>query len=98
MIPTDFLSLLVWLAGPGLAVITSFVLDRLESFEALSPNGKLLVAVSIAGACGVLAVFLQQTIGTNSELVQLLDPYVKVLIPLASIIAQQLAHGAKLRA
>lgn len=90
----DILSVLAWLAGPGLAVISAFILERLDPVQELSPTGKAIVAVSVAGLIGVLAVALQQAIGSDSELIARLQPYVNIIVPLVSLLAQQLAHGA----
>lgn len=90
----DFASLLIWLAGPGLAVISAFILERLQPFDELSSNGKVVVSITVAGILGLLAVAAQQIILPNAELVAQLNPYVAMLVPLFSLLAQQLAHGA----
>jgi hypothetical protein len=90
---TDILAVLAWVAGPGLAAISAFVLERLRAFDELSSNGKLVLAITIAGICGVGAVALSNTLAGNSALLAQLQPYMNVLIPLISLAVQQLKHG-----
>jgi len=93
----DFVSLLIWLSGPGVAAISAFVLERLAPFEALSSSGKVVVSITVAGVIGIAAVAAQQYIVPNTELVTRLNPYVAMLVPLFSLLAQQLAHGVQVK-
>jgi hypothetical protein len=93
---TDILAVLAWVAGPGLAAISAFILERLRPFDELSSSGKLVVAITIAGICGVAAVALSNALAGNSELLAQLQPYANVIVPLLSLAAQQLTHGNEL--
>lgn len=90
----DFVSLLIWLTGPGVAAISAFVLERLAPFEALSSSGKVVVSITVAAVIGLLAVAAQQYIVPDTELVAKLNPYTSMIVLAFSLLAQQLAHGA----
>lgn len=90
---TDILAALAWLAGPGLAVVSAFILEQLRPFDELSPNGKLVVAVTVAGILGVSATALANTLAADSALLIQLQPYANVIVPAVALLAQQLAHG-----
>lgn len=91
----DLVSLLIWLSGPGMAIVSAFILERLAAFDGLSSNGKTIVATTVALLLGLAAVAAQQVIVPNSELVAQLNPYVAVVVAMVSLLAQQLAHGAQ---
>jgi hypothetical protein len=94
---TDILAVLAWLAGPGVAAISAWLLGQLAQFEELSGNGKLIVAVTVAGICGVLATAASQALTNDAGLVSQLQPYANVIVPALSLLAQQLAHGQTLK-
>jgi hypothetical protein len=91
----DLQTVLIWMAGPGIAAISAFVLERLAPVQSLSSSGKAIVAVTVALLAGMLAVAAQQIIIPNAELVQVLNPYVAVIVPAVSLLVQQLTHGVQ---
>lgn len=93
---TDILAVLMWLAGPGLAAVSAFILERLQPFDELSSNGKLIVAVTVAGLIGVIATAIAGALSADSELLAAVQPYANVIVPALSLLAQQLTHGNEL--
>lgn len=94
---TDILAVLAWVAGPGIAAISAFVLDQLAQFEELSSNGKLIVAVTVAGVCGILATAASNALAQDAGALAQWQPYANVIVPALSLLAQQLAHGQSLK-
>lgn len=89
------LEILTWLAGAGAAAVSAFVLERIASFQELSPSGKQMVAFSIAVIVGALSIAARDYLIAQPDVVARIEPYAQLLIAAASILIQQIAHGAQ---
>jgi uncharacterized membrane protein YeiH len=92
------IEILTWLAGAGAAAVSAFVLERISSFQALSPNGKQMVAFSIAVVIGALAIAARDYLVAQPDVIVQIEPYVQMVIAAGAILIQQLAHGAQRKA
>lgn len=87
------IELFTWLAGAGVSAVSAFVLERLSGFQQLTPNGKQLVAMSIAVAVGALSIAARDYLIAQPDVTARIEPYAQMLIAAASILVQQVAHG-----
>jgi putative flippase GtrA len=89
----DILQLLVWLSGAGISIVSAFVLERLNGFQALSSSAKSLIAVTVAALIAVAAMWIHDYFITNPLELVAMNPYLQIVIAAASIIIQQVAHS-----
>jgi hypothetical protein len=91
----DLISILTWLAGAGVAAVSSFVLDRLQGFAQLSASGKQLVAVAVAVILGALSMAARDWLSANPTAAQGIEPYAQLIVTGVMLIVQQVTHGAR---
>ena len=91
----DIITLLTWLAGAGLSATSSFILDRIEGFRALSPNGKQTVAMIVAVLVAVAAMAARDWLSSNPDALTAITPYAQIGITAVSILVQQITHAAR---
>jgi len=89
----NLIDVLVWLGGAGVAAVSAFVLERLGSFQELSGNGKLIVAVSVAVVLGGLATAAKASFTANPDTLVAVEPYAQIVLSGVMIVVQQLVHG-----
>ena len=96
---TDLVSLLIYLSSGAASVGISKLLEKFEWFQAQSPNGKLFSVFGASAVVAVLAVFMQGVIVQHPFVSDLIDPYVKALLPVFNMLIAQMTHGmAKVQA
>lgn len=91
----SLIEVLTWLAGGGVAAVSAFILERISSFQNLSPNSKQMVAFSIAVIIGALSIAARDYLVAQPEVTAQIEPYVQMVIAAGAILVQQLAHGAQ---
>lgn len=90
----SLIDVLVWLGGAGIAAVSAFLLERLASFQGLSGNGKLVVAVAVAVALGGLATAAKGFFTANPDALSAVEPYAQIVLTGVMLVVQQLTHGA----
>lgn len=90
---TDLVSLLIYLSSGAASVGISKLLEQFAWFQAQSPNGKLFSVFGASAVVAVLAVFLQGVIVQHPFVSDLIDPYVKALLPVFNMLIAQMTHG-----
>jgi hypothetical protein len=93
-IPSNLATLLVWLTGPGAAIIASRLVERSEWFTWLSPQGKLCTVFAITALIAACAVGAQQFLVGRPDVAAAVDPYVVAILTAVSFVATQVVHGA----
>ena len=91
----SLIEVLTWLAGAGAAAASAFILERVTSFHSLSTGSKQMVAFSIAVVIGALAIAARDYLVASPGVVAQIEPYAQLIIASASILIQQIAHGAQ---
>lgn len=91
----DVLGFLVWLSGAGISAVSAFVLERIDGFGQLSPNGKQSIATIVAVLIAVCAMWAHDYLSANPSVMTTYQPYLQIAITGVSILVQQIAHGVQ---
>lgn len=91
----DVLGLLVWLSGAGISAVSAFVLERIDGFASLSPNGKQTIALVVAVLIAVCAMWMHDYLSANPSALTAAAPYLQIAITGVSILIQQTAHAVQ---
>lgn len=94
----DVMGLLVWLSGAGISAVSAFVLERISGFQTLSANGKQTIAMVVAILVAVVSMAAHDWLSANPSALTAYSPYLQIAITGASILIQQIAHGAQRQA
>lgn len=89
----DIMGLLVWLSGAGISAVSAFVLERINGFSSLSPNGKQTIAMVVAVLIAVASMWAHDWLSANPSALTAATPYFQIAITGVSILIQQIAHG-----
>lgn len=92
---TDLASFLVVVASGGLSVVISKLFEQWLWFNALSSNGKTMAVIGASAGLAMLAVLVQGMVAQRPFINDLVDPYIKVLLPFFNLLVTQITHGSE---
>lgn len=91
----DVSAFLVWLSGAGVSAVSAYVLERLDGFGSLSPQGKQTIATLVAVLIAVGAMAAHDWLAANPSTLTATAPYLQIAITAVSILIQQTAHAVQ---
>ena len=81
-------------SGPGVAWISA-QLDKIEAFNVLASNAKLLIAVALSAVLGIGIYELAKALVTVPDVVAKIDEWLRVVWPVLTSVYSNLAHGQR---
>jgi len=91
---TDLASLLIYIASGATSALLSKAFERWAWFQAQLPSGKQMTVIGASAGLAMLAVFVQGMVLQRPFINDLVDPYIKILLPFVNLLVTQIVHGS----